>query len=117
ALWRGIPVKALGCAVYQKTGITSDQTLADFFKAPRAPDPHAYRIFRDYLLQTSQVPGGFYSRRSRAHALRLVADMMLAPLDPYETLADGHVTHRQQITDPVAWIPCSCGPGARQTLD
>lgn len=101
ALWRGVPVKALGRAVYQKPGITSDQSLAEFFDTPRAPDPQAYRTFRDYLLQTSQVPGGFYSRRSRAHALRLVADMMLAPLDPYQTLAEGHVTHRQQISDSI----------------
>ena len=99
ALWRGIPVKALGRAVYQKPGITSDQTLAEFLAQPQPPDPAAYRTFRDYLLQTSQVPGGFYSRRSRAHALRLAADLILAPGDPYQTLAAGPVTHRQQISD------------------
>lgn len=101
ALWRGIPVKALGQAVYQKPGITSDQTLAEFLSRPHPPDPTAYRTFRDYLLQTSQVPGGFYSRGSRAHALRLVADLILAPGDPYQTLAAGPVTHRQQISDTV----------------
>lgn len=101
ALWRGIPVKALGRAVYQKPGITSDQTLAEFLAQPRPPIPAAYCTFRDYLLQTSQVPGGFYSRHSRAHALRLVADLILAPEDPYQALAAGPVTHRQQISDPV----------------
>lgn len=99
ALWRGIPVKTLGRAVYAKPGITSDQSLADFLAEPTPPDPQAYRILRDYLLQTSQVPGGFYSRRSRAHALRLVADMILSADDPYEALGKGRVAHRHQIAE------------------
>lgn len=99
ALWRGIPVKTLGRAIYQKPGIVSDQTLAEFFDYPEPPNPSAYRVLRDFLLQTSQVPGGFYSRRSRAHALRLVADLILAPDDPYRSLANGRVTHRHQVSD------------------
>ncbi len=99
ALWRGIPVKALGRAVYDKPGLVSDQDLDTFFARPMPPDPQAYRVFRDYLLQTSQIPGGFYAKRSRAHALRLVADMMLSPEDPYQALAAGHVTHRHQPTE------------------
>jgi capsular polysaccharide export protein len=99
ALWRGIPVKALGRAVYVKPGLVSDQSLDGFFESPDAPDPQAYRTFRNYLLQTSQVPGGFYAERSRAHALRLVADMMLAPEDPYQALASGRVLHRHQMND------------------
>ena len=99
ALWRGIPVKPLGRAIYEKPGIVSDQTLADFLSDPQAPDQAQYRTLRDYLLQTSQVPGGFYSERSRSHALRLVSDMILAPDDPYRALSSGHVAHRQQMTD------------------
>lgn len=97
ALWRGIPVKALGRAVYCKRGLVSDQTLADFIRNPQPPDIASYRIFRDYLLQTSQVPGGFYSRRSRVHALRLIVDLILAPDDPYQALAVGRFQRRQQI--------------------
>lgn len=97
ALWRGLPVKAMGRAVYCKPGLVSDQTLADFCRDPQQPDLAACRVFRAYLLQTSQVPGGFYSRRSRAHALRLVADLVLAPLDPYRALASGQVHRRCQI--------------------
>lgn len=99
ALWRNLPVKTLGNAIYNKPGLVSDQTLADFFVRPDPPDPKAYRVLRDYLLQTSQVPGGFYSERSRAHALRIVSDMILAPEDPYQSLASGRITLRQQITD------------------
>jgi len=97
ALWRGLPVKALGRAVYCKPGLVSDQPLPDFLVQPRQPDQASYRVFRDYLLQTSQVPGGFYSRRSRAHALRLAADLILAPEDPYQALAAGRFQRRQQI--------------------
>ena len=97
ALWRGLPVKALGRAVYCKPGLVSVQSLAEFLADPSAPDMASYRVFRDYLLQTSQVPGGFYSRRSRAHALRLVADLILAPDDPYQALAAGRFQRRQQI--------------------
>ena len=99
ALWRGLPVKAMGRAVYSKPGLVSDQTLPAFMANPQPPDPATYRVFRDYLLQTSQVPGGFYSVQSRAHALRLVADMMLAPTDPYQALDAGPVRHRQQLGD------------------
>lgn len=99
ALWRGIPVKTLGRAVYEKPGLVSEQPLDDFLARPEAPDPQAYRVFRDYLLQTSQIPGGFYAGRSRAHALRLVADMLLSHQDPYDTLAAGPILPRQQIGD------------------
>lgn len=86
-------------AVYDKPGLVSQQTLEKFLADPDAPDPQAYRVFRDYLLQTSQIPGGFYASRSRAHALRLVADMLLSPDDPYQALATGRILPRQQLAD------------------
>ncbi len=97
ALWRGLPVKAMGRAVYDKPGIVSDQSLAEFLADPMPPHAWAYRRYRDFLLESSQVPGGFYSQRSRAHALRIVADMMLAPEDPYEALLAGRGKYRQQM--------------------
>lgn len=99
ALWRGLPVKALGRAVYSKPGLVSPQTLGAFFRAPKAPDMDAYRTYRNYLLQTSQIPGGFYARRSRAHALRVVSDLILLDDDPYEMLANGETCLRQQMGD------------------
>lgn len=99
ALWRGIPVKALGRAVYDRPGIMPRQSLGQFLTRPAPVNAAAYRCFRDYLLQTSQIPGGFYSARARADALRLVSDLILAPHDPYRALAVGHVTHRHQLDD------------------
>lgn len=97
ALWRGLPVKAMGQSVYAKPGLVSDQSLDDFLRRPVPPDQARYRDYRNYLLDTCQVPGGFYAIRSRAHALRLVVDMMLDPHDPYAALERGHARYRQQM--------------------
>ncbi len=98
ALWRGLPVKALGRAVYAKPELVSDKPLTTFFAAPDRPDPAAYRAYRAYLLATSQVPGGFYALRSRRLALRRLVDMMLAPMDPYDQLAGTFGAGRQHLT-------------------
>ncbi len=97
ALWRGLPVKCFGDAVYAKPDFVSDQPLEAFFKAPKRPDSRAYRDYRRYLLETSQVPGGFYSLRGRRAALRQVVDMILAPEDPYDALQSGAAAPRQQL--------------------
>ncbi|MFD3189438.1 capsule biosynthesis protein [Sedimentitalea sp. HM32M-2] len=86
ALWRGLPLRVFGRAVYDKPEFVSQQPLAAFFAAPRRPDAAAYRDYRRYLLQTSQVPGGYYSTRGRRQLLRHVIDRMLAASGPYETL-------------------------------
>ncbi|WP_195818792.1 capsule biosynthesis protein [Roseobacter sp. MH60115] len=84
ALWRGIPLKAFGDAVYDKPELVSDQPLAEFFADPKRPDLGAYREFRQFLLQTSQLPGSFYASRGRAQLLRSVVDLMLSGRDPYQ---------------------------------
>lgn len=97
ALWRGLPTRTFGAAVYAKPEFVSSQPLADFFAHPQRPDSRAYRDYRSYLLETSQVPGGFYSARGRRQALRQVVDMMLQPEDPYEALPAGKAAPRQQL--------------------
>lgn len=86
ALWRGIALRALGQAVYGKPELISDQPLPAFFRTPKPPDPQAYRIYRSYLLATSQVPGGFYSARGRAQLLPRIVALMLAPHGPYDSV-------------------------------
>jgi capsular polysaccharide export protein len=97
ALWRGIPLRVFGRAVYAKPEFVSDQPLAEFFATPARPDNRAYKDFRRYLLETSQVPGGFYSRRGRRQLLRHVTDMMLSGEDPYDALKSGTAAPRQQL--------------------
>lgn len=84
ALWRGIPLKAFGRAVYSKPEFVSDQPLPAFFADPTPPDPAAYRAYRRFLLDTSQVTGGFYSARGRRQLIRQVVDMMHHHADPYD---------------------------------
>lgn len=96
-LWRGIPLKVFGDAVYAKPEFVSDQPLPEFFKAARRPDLPAYRDYRKFLLETSQLPGGFYSSRGRKQLLRHVVDMMLSQEDPYDALKTGTAAPRQQL--------------------
>ena len=70
-LWRGIPLKTFGDAVYAKPEFVSTKPLRDFFQLAERPDRKAYADYRRYLLETSQVAGGFYSaspRESRTNA-------------------------------------------------
>lgn len=96
-LWRGLPLKALGRAVYGLPEFVSPQPLAAFFAAPDRPDSRAYRDYRHYLLETSQIPGGFYATRGRRQILRQVVDMILSPEDPYDALVSGKAAPRQQL--------------------
>ncbi|MDZ4085248.1 MAG: capsular biosynthesis protein [Tabrizicola sp.] len=97
ALWRGLPLRTFGDAVYAKPEFVSSQPLDEFFAAPQRPDTRAYRDYRQFLLETSQLVGGFYSGRGRRRLLRQVVDLMLAPQDPYQALTAGKAAPRQQL--------------------
>lgn len=97
ALWRGIPLRAFGDAVYGKPELVSDQPLAEFYAKPTRPDLLAYRQFRDFLLTTSQLPGSFYAQKGRRQVLRQVPDLMLAPCDPYAQAPLQSEALRQQL--------------------
>jgi len=97
ALWRGLPLKAFGQAVYLKPEFVSDQPLEQFFQTPTRPDSRAYRDYRHYLLETSQLTGSFYSARGRRQLLRQVVDLMLSREDPYDALAAGRPAPRQHL--------------------
>ena len=96
-LWRGISLKVFGDAVYGKPEFVSDQPIEQFFSLPGRPDNKAYHDYRRYLLETSQIPGGFYSARGRRQLLRQVVDLMLTPEDPYDALLSGNAAPRQQL--------------------
>ncbi|MCJ7874666.1 capsular biosynthesis protein [Phaeobacter sp. J2-8] len=96
-LWRGIPLRVFGKAVYAKPEFVSSQPLKEFFEAPQRPDNRAYKDYRRYLLETSQIPGGFYSAKGRRQLMRLVVDMMLSPEDPYDDFKSGTAAPRQQL--------------------
>ena len=96
-LWRGIPLRVFGKAVYDKPEFVSQQPLDVFFAQPERPDARAYKDYRRFLLETSQIAGGFYSRNGRRQLLRQVVDLILAPDSPYEALKQGTAAPRQQL--------------------
>ena len=96
-LWRGIPLKVFGAAVYDKPEFVSEQPLPEFFALSSRPDNRAYKDYRRYLLETSQIPGGFYAARGRRQLLRQIVDMMLSAEDPYDALQKGTAAPRQQL--------------------
>ena len=98
-LWRGIPLKIFGTAVYGKPEFVSKLPLAAFFADPNRPDIQAYLGYRQYLLETSQIAGGFYSSKGRQQLLRQVVDMMLSTRDPYDAFSNGDLGPRQQRND------------------
>ncbi|AXX97334.1 capsule biosynthesis protein [Profundibacter amoris] len=96
-LRRGIPLKVFGVAVFDKPELVSTLPLDEFFGKPDRPDIRAYKEYRQYLLETSQIPGGFYSARGRDQLMRLAVDMVLASQDPYDALKAGNAAPRQQL--------------------
>ena len=94
ALWRGIPVKTLGQAIYNHDKFISKQSLDAFFAHPKAPNLQAYKAFRNFLLQTSQIPGGFYSKAGRQQAIAQLAKKMFHPLDPYRAYLTDQPRHK-----------------------
>jgi capsular polysaccharide export protein len=96
-LYRGLPLRTFGASVYAKPELVSGQPVDEFFATPKRPDRLAYRDFRQFLLETSQIAGGFYSTRGRRQLLRLVVDMMLLADDPYDALNTATAAPRQHL--------------------
>ena len=92
-----------GRAVFDKPEFVSTQPLPEFFALPSRPDRRAYQDYRRYLLETSQVAGGFYSARGRRQLMRMVVDMMLSAEDPYDALAQGTAARRPSSRRSRGW--------------
>ena len=96
ALWRALPLKVFGDAVYNRSEFVSRQPLPAFFANPEAPKRDAYLTYRAFLLATSQVSGGFYGFISRRKLLRQLPDLMLAPDSAYDRLLENPYEAPQQ---------------------
>ncbi len=95
ALCRGVPVAALGRAVYARPGLVSTQPLEDFFAAPDAPDRRAYEHFRPAadLPDRGVVLFDRRHRRAARAAARRTAGAA-APLRAGPCRGRGHAPHR-----------------------
>jgi capsular polysaccharide export protein len=69
ALYGGVPVKALGTAVFDVPGLTCQGPFDRFWDAPTSPDADLMAAFLRALIGTTQVKGGYYERVSQACAI------------------------------------------------
>lgn len=58
-LFHHIPLKVLGTAPYNLTGLSDQQSLSLFWKNPEVPDPELVKKFYQYTLDTTQIYGNF----------------------------------------------------------
>lgn len=85
SMYHGTPVKVLGRAVYDVPGLTSTNSLAEFFNEPGEVDSELFDAFCTWMRVTNQVNGSFYKRvpgiRGGAGLAVLSAEAMRAPDD------------------------------------
>ncbi len=86
ALMRGRPAIVLGTAVYDIPGLTFQGPLDDFWRETPAPDAELFRLFRNTVIHTTQIHGGFYTTESTALAAKNCQRLLLAERSPLEEL-------------------------------
>jgi len=62
ALLHSRPTFALANPIYAMPGLTQQGSLDDFWQHPEAPDMALFQHFRNTVIHTTQVNGGFYTR-------------------------------------------------------
>ena len=80
------PAIALGTAIYNLPGLTFQGPLDDFWREAPAPDAELFRLFRNTVIHTTQLHGGFYTRESTALAAKNCRRLLLAERSPLEEL-------------------------------
>ena len=60
ALLHGAPVKVMGNAIYDMDGLTSQQSLDDFWHNPGTVSKPLLKAFRHHVIASTQVNGSFY---------------------------------------------------------
>lgn len=82
----GRPVIVLGTAIYNLPGLTYQGTLDDFWREAPAPDAELFRLFKNTVIHTTQIHGGFYTPQSTALAAANCRRLLLAERSPLEEL-------------------------------
>jgi len=98
ALAFGVPVIALGQAVYDVEGVTFQGTLDAFWSDPGVPDTDTFAAFCRVLIDRCLVPGGFFSEEG----LRMVTDGVVSrlerasPLKPATEISKWEAAHKSR---------------------
>jgi capsular polysaccharide export protein len=80
------PVIALGTAIYNLPGLTYQGKLDDFWRDAPAPDAELYRLFRNVVVHTTQLRGGFYTAESTALAVENCQRLLFADPSPLQAM-------------------------------
>lgn len=83
ALVEGVPVVALGHAIYDIADITFQGGLDAFWTNPTAPDAATFAAFRRVLIERCLIPGGFFSEEALSKVVRhAIARFEGRPIQP-----------------------------------
>jgi capsular polysaccharide export protein len=85
ALIHGRPTLALGNAIYDLPGLTDQSGLDNFWRDGEPPDASLVHAFRNTVIHTTQVNGGFYEEPAIALALHGIQRLLNVP-SPLEEL-------------------------------
>lgn len=69
ALHHGVPILTLGRSIYDLPGLTSANSLDDFWRHPEPPCPRIYDAFRRALVASCLINGGFFDPASLTRAV------------------------------------------------
>ncbi|MEW9855327.1 capsule biosynthesis protein [Novosphingobium sp. M1R2S20] len=79
----GVPVVALGQAIYDMPDITYQGGIDAFWKDPIPPDAETFDAFRRVLIEDCLIPGGFFSEEALEKVVRhAIARFEHRPIEP-----------------------------------
>lgn len=95
ALYEGLPVKALGSAIFDIPGMTDQGPLDDFWHDPAPPDRKLVEAFVRALAGTTQLRGGFHERAAKACAISGIVERLEREHCPLPPLGDAELARRR----------------------
>jgi capsular polysaccharide export protein len=98
ALTCGLPVIALGKAVYDIAGLTFQGELGDFWSGPTPPDAALFDAFRRVLAARCLIPGSFFNEAGLTLAVNAAIDRLEAT---YARPARGEAARSAAAASPI----------------
>lgn len=86
ALGVDCPTTTLSDPIYNLPGLTFQGKLDDFWRQGEAPNRELFRRFRNAVIHTTQVNGGFYCRRGIELAVHNSVGVIAGEISPLEAL-------------------------------
>jgi capsular polysaccharide export protein len=98
ALTFGVPVVALGHAIYDMPGLTFQDGIDGFWRSAVAPDPLGFDAFRRVVAARTQVNGGFYSSSGLRLAVAGAAERLGRVIASVQPAASSEVVRQRSET-------------------